>query len=105
MRSLTVGDYECSCGYLVLHCCALHLGFESPLMAKQDRQVSNTCFALDVMYQFCAHSRSDHFGPETELTKMFYLATNLRAKDHKAKFVAALINIYKELFIEHGGGW
>ena len=98
---LSVGDYECSFGYLVLYCCALHLGIQDAPFVVQTRTISNTCFGLDAILQRCAASCPDSFGEKTELYKLFYLPANSRAKDHKAKFEAATMEAYRKMCTEH----
>ena len=102
---MTIGDLDSSNGYLVFYCCALHLGIESDLLVKQDRLLSNTCFGLSDIFQLCAANRPDLFGAETELQKMFYLTPSARQKDHRKKFFAAMMKIYRKVFTEHASGW
>ena len=102
---MTIGDLDSSNGYLVLYCCALHLGIQSDLLVKQDRLLSNTCFGLSDIFQLCAAKCPDLFGKETEMQKMFYLTPSARQKDHRAKFYAAMMETYRKVFAEHAQGW
>jgi hypothetical protein len=99
-KFLSQGDDDCSIVYLVLNCCALHLGIEAAKMPEQNRFLSNPCFELAKVFKFCSDTRPDVFGEETEVQKIFYHARNAREKGHKAKFLAAMMQAYRQLWDE-----
>ena len=52
------------------------------------------------VFKFCSENRPDVFGEETELQKIFYHARNAREKYHKEKFLAAMMQAYRQLWDE-----